>query len=395
MRHTRRAVEFASIAAISLCASAAHSRNLSDILQDKRFARLELGQIAPVLAGTVASTYPVASASASVTYVYDPAMGTFERRTGVVGPIFGERAETIGRGQFNLAASYSYVRLTSINGDDLGELENRRIVGNRVIVFPVPGGITLKDGRFTNILPVRVVADLDVEAHILAPSLTYGVTPDLDVNLTVPLIHTAFDVTAETEVPDPRFPQFALSRPPTRGSRSLSDSADGVGDVLLRAKYVLRRGRPFDIAAGLGVKLPTGDEDDFQGTGDTRVQPTLVLSRVLAERFQPLLNLGIDLNADDVDRSIVRWALGGTVQVVGSLTGALVFLGRHELEEQTEQITRPFFFQIERNDIIDASVGLRYRLGESGVIAANAVLPLNDDGLRADVIPTVEFEYAF
>jgi hypothetical protein len=383
------------IGAAILGPTSADGRSLSGILRDERFAGLKLAPIAPALAATVASTYPVASASSNVTYVYDPAMGTFERRAGIAGPIFGERAETIGRGQWNLAASYSYVRLTNINGDDLGELENRRRVGNRLIVFPVPGGITLKDGRFTNFLPVRVVADLDVEAHLFAPSLTYGVTPDLDVNMTVPLIHTAFDVTAKTEVPDPRFPQFALPSAPTLGTRSLSESSAGVGDVLLRSKYVLWRGRPADLAASLGVKLPTGDEDDFQGTGDTRVQAALVLSRVFADRFEPLLNVGIDLNGDDVDQSIVRWAVGGTARVFGPFTGALVFLGAHELAAQSEKIKRPFFLQIERNDILDVSIGVRYRVGEHGVIAANGLVPLNDDGFRADVIPTLEIEYAF
>jgi hypothetical protein len=29
------------------------------------------------------------------------------------------------------------------------------------------------------------------------------------------------------------------------------------------------------------------------------------------------------------------------------------------------------------------------------VISANAIVPLNRDGFRADVIPTVEVEYAF
>ncbi len=38
------------------------------------------------------------------------------------GPILGERAETIGRGQLNIATSFSYVHLTTINGDDLDSL---------------------------------------------------------------------------------------------------------------------------------------------------------------------------------------------------------------------------------------------------------------------------------
>ncbi len=330
-----------------------------------------------------------------MTYVYNPALETFERETRVAGPIIGERAETIGKGAFNFAASYSYVHLTTINGDDLDQLVNRVTVGGRLIVFPVKGGTKLKDGRFTNFLPVRVVADLDVEAHIFAPSLTYGVTPDFDVNLTVPLVRTALDVTADTEVPDPRLPQFAVPAGPTRGSRSLSDSAFGVGDILLRAKYILRRERPFDVAAGLGLSLPSGDVNNFQGSGTTRVQPTLIVSRIFADRFQPLVNIGMDLNADDAGRSVFRWAVGGTATLVGPLTGALVFLGRDELGAQADKIQRPFFFQIERNDIFDASIGFRWRFTDSGVVALNALVPLNNDGLRPDVIPTVEVEYAF
>jgi len=163
----------------------------------------------------------------------------------------------------------------------------------------------------------------------------------------------------------------------------------------LRAKYVLRRERPFDVAAGLGLSLPSGDVNNFQGSGTTRVQPTLILSRIFADRFQPLVNIGMDLNADDVGRSVFRWAVGGTATLVGPLTGALVFLGRDELGAQADKIQRPFFFQIERNDIFDASVGVRWRFADSGVVALNTLVPLNDDGLRPDVIPTVEVEYAF
>ena len=169
----------------------------------------------------------------------------------------------------------------------------------------------------------------------------------------------------------------------------------GVGDVLLRAKYVLWRKWPADVAAGLGLSLPSGNQDDFQGTGTTRVQPALIVSRVIAQRFEPFFNLGVDLNADDVDRSVVRWAVGATGRIVEPLTAGLVFLGRHELAAPADPIPAPFFSQIERSDMFDASAGLRYRFAESGFIAANAVVALNDQGVRADVIPTLEIEYAF
>jgi hypothetical protein len=245
---------------------------------------------------------------------------------------------------------------------------------------------------------VRVAADLDVEAHIVAPSLTYGVTPDLDVNVVLPLLYTKLDVTARTRVPDPRFPQFALERGDPnaqRGSRSLSDDAYGVGDVLLRAKQVLRRSPWVDVAAGLGLSLPTGSQDDLQGTGTTRVQPTLILSHAFADRVEPLLNLGVDCNTDDVEQSVVRWAAGGTVQVVDALAVALVFLGRHELATQGRRISTPFFFQLERHDQYDASVGLRWQFADAGSVGLNVLVPLDRHGFRAEAIPTAEVEYVF
>ncbi len=402
-----------ALVATSLTASVARAGKLADVFNSGELSGLELSPIGPALANSVASTYPVASASSSVTYGFNPKTETFERQTRVLGPIVGERAETIGKGQIDISASYSFVDVSTINGDSLGNLVNRPSIGGRVVSFPVPGGVTLKDGRFTNFLPVRVHANIDVEADIGTPSITYGVTPNLDLNVSLPIIKTLLGVKVNETVPDPRLQQFMLRdcsttlpagdpnacKPneirPTATNRQAFARATGFGDLLLRAKYVVLREQPVDLAAALGVSFPSGDRDDFHGTGEYRVQPGLIVSRVIAERFQPLLNLGVDLNAGDVNRSVFRWAVGSTATVAGPLTAAVVFLGRNELSAQADKITTPFFFQIERNDIYDASMGLRWLFAESGVISANVIVPLNRDGLRAEVIPTVEVEYAF
>ena len=399
--HTTHGVRRTLLPAIVLLLSA-HSgtarAGIADVLRDPRFNHLGLAPIAPALASTVASTYPVASSSSSVVYAYNPQLDALERQEGVAGPIIGERAETIGKGQFTFAASYSYVHLTTINGDDLDGLLNRPRVNGNTLIFRVEPGTTLADGRFATFLPVRVRADIDVEAHILAPSITYGVTPDLDVNLTVPLLRTSLGVTAHTRVPDPRFPQFALvpGDPNAQsGIKSLDDDAVGIGDILLRAKYVLLRSDWVDAAVQLGLSLPTGSRDDLQGTGTTRLQPALVLSHVFADRFEPFLNVGVDYNTNDVGRSVVRWGLGGTAQIVDRFSATVAFFGRHELAAQADPIETPFFFQIERNDQYDASVGFRWRFADSGFVGLNAIVPLNEDGLRPDVIPTLELEYSF
>src|SRR5262245_18946317 len=98
----RRAWRVFVVLGAVLVASNAIARDLVDVFNEPALAQLGLAPLGPALATTVASTYPVASASASVTYVYNPALDTLERQTGVAGPLFGERAETIGRGRFNL-----------------------------------------------------------------------------------------------------------------------------------------------------------------------------------------------------------------------------------------------------------------------------------------------------
>jgi len=381
----------------------ADAGKLAGIFKRPDLASLELAPLGPALADAVATTYPVASASASITYAFNPATESFERQTRVLGPILGERAETIGAGQIDLATSYSYIRFSSINGQDLDNLENAIRPDHKLIAFPIlrngqPSFVKLRDGRLTTFLPVHVNLDLDVEAQILSPSITYGITPDLDINVTVPVIRTYLRLGIHDETPDPRLPQFALpDGDPNAQTRTLStsDSSIGVGDILLRGKFMLMRGGPFDLAAGLGISTPTGDPQDFQGTGTTRVQPTLIASRVFADRIEPLLNLGVDINANDVDRSVFRWAVGATGRLVGGLGGAVVFLGRNEFGAQADPIETPFFFQIERNDIYDASVGFRYVFADRGVIAANVLVPLNSAGLRADAIPTIEAELTF
>jgi outer membrane putative beta-barrel porin/alpha-amylase len=218
------------------------------------------------------------------------------------------------------------------------------------------------------------------------------------VNVTLPILRTALDVRTHTRVPDPRLPSFALPPGnPMAGTvtESDSDASEGVGDILLRAKYVVRRGAPADLAVGLGLSLPSGRPDDFQGTGRTLVEPLLIASRRLGQRVELLANAGADLDAEDVDRTVLRWAIGGTATIVGPLAAAVVFLGRQELARQTDPIPLPFFFQIERNQIYDASVGLRWRFAESGILSLNGLFPLNQDGLRADVTPTVELGYVF
>ena len=367
-RRVRSALGRWGVGAALVCCGAALSQaaTLTDRLEHETVGLFE--DVGPALAAavaTAASTYPVASASASVRYVYEPSLGTFVRRATLARPILGERAETVGRHHLDVAMTYSYVHFTTIDGHDLDDLEGR---------LPLSAGV---EG---GVIQVPVFGDLDVDAHIVATGFTYGVTPDLDVNATVPFVRTSLEVLAGA-------------------GRNLgfAGSAEGVGDVLLRAKYVLVRDGPVGLAGSLTLGLPTGSRGDLHGSGDVHLRPLLIVSRVLADRVEPLLNAGLDLDTENLAGSAAIWAAGVIVGITAPLATSIVFLGRHDLEAPTDTDTEtsPFFFELRRNDVVDASLGVHLRLAELGFVTAGAIFPLNRDGLRPDVVPNLAIELTF
>jgi len=116
---------------------------------------------------------------------------------------------------------------------------------------------------------------------------------------------------------------------------------------------------------------------------------------VLGNWVELFANVGMEIDANDVGRSAFRWALGRTISVVERLAVPIVFLGRHELNAPADPIRVPFFFQIERSDAVDASVGLRWRFLDTALLSANALVPVNRSGLRANVVPTVNLKWRF
>ena len=62
---------------------------------------------------------PIISPASGFTFAYDSAAGVFTRSTSSFGPIYTERAETIGRGKMSFGLSYQRFRFGSLDGIDL------------------------------------------------------------------------------------------------------------------------------------------------------------------------------------------------------------------------------------------------------------------------------------
>jgi hypothetical protein len=377
----------------------------------------------------VANQIPTLSTSAGFTYEYNPELEVYERSAQTFGPLFSERAVTIGKGKFNINMSYTYLDFSEINGHDLDDMQNR------VAVADLDGQSTFSGlirpdlvDEFTGLTSEQtfseVTANLRLEAQIIDFSFTYGVLDNLDVNIDVPLIRTYAQISIDQQILDPRFvdlldPDFAAQQPVIfDGPAEDRETAYGVGDVRLRSKYLGVDG-PVRVAGLLDFIMATGEKADFQGTGDWRLGTYLITSGTLFGVLEPHAQAGVEWNINDVDISQARYGAGVTGQILDFAAITVDFLGRSEFGalgripssgrlpavEDGEFVTdgagnlvfqgRPLFVNIKRNDILDLALGAKVAVAPQAVVFVTFTVPLNDDGLRADFVPTAGFEATF
>ena len=323
-------------------------------------------------------------------------------------------ARHLGRGKLDIGLSYLYVNFDELDGDELDGLAFPGLQHNDCCAPPRPS---------TGAPSFEIdTADLffdqfDIESHVVSLFATYGITDRWDVNILLPIIHTSLEVDARAVLNNESglgTHSFEDVGPDgvrvTEERRSIDDSTTGVGDLQLRTKYHLFSKDGLNLASGLNLRLPTGDEDDFQGLGDTTLTPFFSLSQEYG-RFDFHLAAGVEINADDTERSRVRYAGGVTVGIIEPLAFLVDVVGHSNVTDQEISVTVPTFAnapgtslaepgtetrtQELHTDIVDLALGFKAAFPHSLVGFAGVFVPLNDDGLRADVIPTANIEVSF
>jgi len=403
-----------ALATVCLCAGPAGAETFKD-----RFVGPPrvLGE---ALANTVARSLPVTSASPGLTFSYDPASGAYVRETDLLGQLYLERARPLGRGKWNVTVSYQRVHIDSVQGQDLGGLSDTAqpiVTGSFNSVHGTRGPTLVSFDRYA--------VDLLVDMVTLAA--TYGITDHLDVNLTLPILASRLSMGAIEPVftfnSNPVFPCNNLTRLPnglTRCGPQTSSNifhATGVGDLLLRGKYEVLRSTWLDVAGGLVLRMPTGNQDNFQGTGDWELSPLLYLSTPRMPlagplAFQAFFNGGFDLNASDVDLSEGRLGVGADLAFGDRATFSVAFLAREPFQSfasagffdevrvnprtRARSVAPLFGLSTDRASYYSLSIGGRVNLWRDTVFGfANVLIPLANEGIGTDPIPLVGFEATF
>ncbi len=274
---------------------------------------------------TALSVIPLASPASGVILKTDPATGAALPVNSTLGPIFTERAETIGRHKFYIGVSHQDFHFTSLNGQSLNSIRLLDQGGYPSSIAFTAGGQALKAtaSSFDMGMDVRLSQDIAL--------LTFGVTNRFDMSVGLPMVHAAVAartynglIYAGNGVGNPTCwcadtftPGVQTLQRPEIGSASRGNT--GFGDLLLRFKGTIMESPNAAVALGMDLRFPTGDEENFLGTGATSVKPFIAVSlysKPLAHGvvLAPHLNVGWQFSGKSV--------LGGQLQGT-QLSGAL------------------------------------------------------------------------
>ena len=361
------------------------------------------------------SSFPLASSGGGFTYRFDPDLGVLVRTTDSFGPVYTERADTIGKGRFNFGINYSSFTFDKIDGLSLRDGGLRLVFTHAPVPNFVAGDVITSDLR------------LKLTTNITAFVFTYGVIDPLDLGVVVPLVKvdmqtqsTAAVERLATDLCCKTIHQFVGGG--STATFSQSGSASGLGDVLARAKFRILRGPAGALALFATVRVPTGEERDLLGSGTTQVTGALVGS----VRFGPVGlhgNAGYSWAAEKSGVKVVpdqiaynfgldvaaHPRLTFSAELVGRVvrTTERVFTENHtytadrasadqtSFSPYSQAFPRLVVAPVSNQNRLSGSVGLKINPIGNLLVTLNGLFPLDKKGLQDKFTPLVGIDYSF
>lgn len=327
--------------------------------------------------------FPVPSSVGVVSFQFNEATGAYERVQSSLGPILAERATTSGKGHVNFAASYTFSDFETFNGSSTIPLTLRHCL-TPACTFGNTDAAFLRD-------VIRVDMHLKLKSQVLATSVVYGWSDRVDVGIVLPYIRNDLNVfTHGSIVRDPASNPAIHEFDPTveTPDQLATGHALGIGDLILRGKMRLGSKLPLDLAVLADVTLPTGDEENFLGTGDTRAKATLIVSKV-GRRFSPHLNAGYEVNVDTPELSSFDYRFGSELVLTPRLTVVGDVIGAVSPRAEDEFRSRALDDQsLIGKHVMDGVLGAKWLLTQRSLLNFNVIVPLNDEGIRPNTVVT-------
>jgi hypothetical protein len=354
------------------------------------------------LAASVSNT-PVGSTSSGVTYQFVGGLPVKTATSG--GPIFGERAQTLGKGRFFAGANVTamhFERLRGVRMDD--------------ILFnftheDVPPLDTLGNPGYENdVIGVRVAMNVSLIVTTFVAS--YGLVDGLDLSVAVPVVHASVQGTSVATIMPAEFPSphrfgGSDSAPVMTAVAGMDGSASGLGDIAARLKVNVTQSSGFGAAILFDGRFPTGNEENLLGSGTFSGRGLAIVSAKFGT-VAPHLNFGYVFRGAKQETNSILATLGFDNAVASWATMAFDLLSEWQVGDSKLLIPGPVQYQQpfahvvsptnipnQRDDFLSASVGFKFQTPRGILITTNALFPLRNAGMQPSAVWTGGLEYNF
>ena len=324
------------------------------------------------------------------------------------GPIFAERAQTIGKGHLLIGANVSRFDFQSFRGLPLNNLEFN---------FPhedePPAG--LGNPAFENDY-IAVQTKLAIHTTALTGFVTYGLGRRIDVSVAVPFVRTSLSGSSVAQVisfvnPTPHFFGTATN-PLLRVATSASGSATGIGDIAARLKVGFPQTGRIGVALLADARLPTGNVDDFLGSGELSLRG-LAIASARYGNFAPHMNVGYAHRGGANQNDAFLATLGFDHLLAPWVTFAADAITEWSVGAEKISIPVPFLLTIplggatsvrsvdrtnfpnRRDHVLLGSFGAKFTTPAGVTVVTNLLVPVRFGGLQPNIAWTTGLEYSF
>src|ERR1700730_14963927 len=383
--------------------------------------------------GTQLSQLPLTSPASGFIFSFSPSLGVVTRQTENFGPILTERADTIGRHKLFFGFSYQYFNFDKVDGVDLKNLGDVFQHERDPELCKSGSSITCVNGE--PVFQQDIIGTqnrIDLKVHQFTAVGTFGVTDRFDLAVAIPILDVRMAISSNavidsfetaTDVPHCCVHRFDPAN--TDAHENLigtahaiffnNNTASGIGDVILRGKFQALKAEKAGLALGLDVHLPTGDEQNFLGSGTWGLRPFMTFS--YAGRVSPHASFGYQRNGDSVLRGdvstntsahlpdIITYSAGADAGITGRFTISADFLGQSLVS--AKKIAASTFTDAggashpnivtSTATINQASIAVGGKINPVGklLVTANVLFRVNDAGLHSKPVPLVGVSYTF
>ena len=372
--------------------------------------------ISNAISGAAANA-PSSAASSGTTFRFE---GGVPVPTSVSsGPVFGERAPTLGRGRVFVGFNSSRAHFASIRGVDMHDIKFT-FTHQNVTSATSPGCDSIAGGDCrlmgvpkleNDVMDFRMMLDVDVTVN--AFTMTYGLTDRLDLSFELPLVTVDLSGSSYAQMvpfggpPAAHFFGGTPDKPILDASQAVSGHATGMGDVAARLKISVSHSARSAFSLLVDARFPTGNTEDLLGAGYFTARGLAIVSARFGA-FTPHANVGYTarggpLRNDAVlatvgfDHLMAPWATLAADLLTEFQIGAnkLRLPGVVTYDAPFKRTVLPTTMPDIRDDLINASFGFKFRTFGDLTAVTNAIVPLNRPGLRSNVLYTFGLEYGF